>query len=265
MQRMLRNLGSSIVLGDATLWRYMNLSQFLWMLYERSLYFATLSEFEDKWEGKLPSRVIEHTLQKGVARAQGFGVGAEKALATGKWHVGSKGNQAQKEGEAYRFMCWHENKAESVAMWKLYTQGHDGVAIQTTTARMESCLSRLPYLGLGRVDYSGHEIDEEGKPSGGTPLALLKRRSFAHEQEVRVFMHNYDRPDLAAKWAEEFSDKEEGPRGGVVKIDIGHLIERVVASPEYPAWAIPSLQSIVSSAGLAVKVETSDLLKLPGK
>ena len=242
----------------------MNLSQFLWMLYERSLYFATLAEFEDKWEGTLPSRSIEHIRQKGIARAQALGM-PEKASAVGKFYVWGVGNQAQKLGEAYRFMCWHENKAESVAMWKLYTQGHDGVAIQTTTGRMESCLSGLPYVGVGRVDYSGHEMDEEGKPSGDTLLALIKRRSFVHEQEVRVFIHNYDRPDLAAEWGEEFSEKEEGPRGGVVKVDIGHLIERIVASPEYPAWAIPSLQSIVSSAGLAVKVETSDLLKLPGK
>jgi hypothetical protein len=52
-------------------------------------------------------------------------------------------------------------------------------------------------------------------------------------------MHNYDRPDLAAQWSEEFSAKEEGPRGGIVKIDIGHLIERVVASARIPRVGDP--------------------------
>jgi len=242
----------------------MNLSQFLWMLNGKALYFATLSEFDDEWEGKVTARFVESARQGGVARANKFGV-PEKATEVGSLHVWSKTKQVQKNGEAYRYMCWHENREESIAMWKLYTQGKDGVAIQTTIARMESCLSELPYAGVGRVNYSGHEMDEGEKSSRNMPFTLLKRLSFAHEQEMRLRIHNYDRPELADVWGREFSENKEGPRGGVVKIDIGHLIVRIVASPEYPAWAIPTLQSIVSSAGLAVKVETSDLLKSPPK
>jgi hypothetical protein len=62
-----------------------------------------------------------------------------------------------------------------------------------------------------------------------------------------------------------FSSEEAfGPsKGETVAVDISNLIERIVASPNYPAWAIPSLQERVSGAGLEVKVEKSDLLKLP--
>ncbi len=260
---MLRNLNPNFVIPETTtLWRYMNLSQFLWMLNERALYFATLAEFDDSWEGVLPSRSIERARERGAARAIELRI-PEKAAAGGNLWAWSMANKVHKQGEAHRYLCWHENKSESVAMWKLYTRGRDGVAIQTTIARIESCLSELPYAGVGRVDYSGHDLDEEETSSRSTRFHLLKRRGFAHEREIRVFMRDYDRPDLAEYWDGEVSEKKEGPRGGIVRIDIDHLIERVVASPEYLAWAISSLQSIVSAAGLAVKVETSALLKPP--
>lgn len=41
------------------------------------------------------------------------------------------------------------------------------------------------------------------------------------------------------------------------------LIEKIVAAPTYPPWALGSLRSQVQQKGIAVKVETSDLLKLP--
>ncbi len=171
---MLRNLGLTNILDDARLWRYMNLSQFLWLLSERSLYFATLAEFEDKWEGVPPLRSLEGFQQAQTARAQDLGYPA-KAQAWGKWAVGSFRKQLRRYGDAYRVLCWHENNVESLAMWKLYTRGNDGVAIQTTAAKLESCLSCLSFVGIGRVDYSRHEPNKEGTPPRGLRLSLLKR------------------------------------------------------------------------------------------
>ena len=42
-----------------------------------------------------------------------------------------------------------------------------------------------------------------------------------------------------------------------------NFIERIVASPTYPKWAIPNLQERVTAAGLSTKVDESDLLKRP--
>jgi hypothetical protein len=240
----------------------MNLSQFLWLLSERSLYFATLAEFEDKWEGVPPSQSLDAIGQSQAARAKTHGWPAN-AAAYGKWARGSIRKQLIEVGEAYRVMCWHESNVESVAMWKLYTRGIDGVAIQTTVARLESCLASLPFVGVGRVDYSGYDPGPVAEGSAGLLVSLLKRRSFAHEQELRFFVQDFDRPDRAEYWDEKPSPNEERPLGGAIKIEIGHLIERIVVSPDYPAWAVPGLQTVVTTAGLNLRVQTSDLLKLP--
>jgi len=45
---------------DTKLWRDLDLSQFLWLLSRKSLYFANLGEFlDDKWEGTIPEATIE--------------------------------------------------------------------------------------------------------------------------------------------------------------------------------------------------------------
>jgi hypothetical protein len=38
---------------DTRLWRYLSLSQFVQLLFSKSLYFCLVSELEDKWEGTL--------------------------------------------------------------------------------------------------------------------------------------------------------------------------------------------------------------------
>jgi hypothetical protein len=45
--------------NDAKFWRYLDLSHFLWLLSQRSLYFSKLTEFEDKWEGAVPAALLE--------------------------------------------------------------------------------------------------------------------------------------------------------------------------------------------------------------
>jgi hypothetical protein len=237
---------------DTKLWRYLDLSQFLWLLASQSLYFANVLEFPDKWEGHLSVATIEGI--KRWVRETLSGHSSPPELSENQQGVIALLSESLKSlQQKYGICCWHKNQLESVAMWKLYTQGKDGVAIQTTVGRLKECLSKESRpIYVASVRY-GHEAIE-GAVDEPDPLIPIttKRRSFEHESEVRLIL------ELVADF--------ESPRsstGTVVSVDLDTLIERIVVSPEYPAWAIPSLQERISIAGLAVRVETSDLLKLP--
>jgi hypothetical protein len=260
-QKRIRN-----VAHGAKLWRYMNLSQFLWMLSERAIYFSTLAELEDKWEGALPAGFLEILLTEMVS-SERF---EDLKKRTGDDAVfrsrltSSLRSMISGLQEGHRFSCWHENNVESVAMWKLYTRGIDGVAIQTTSTRLHECLSSLPNSGFWYVYYSDHEPDYADRSFTRVVEAMfVKRRSFEHEREVRAILlpQKLD-PGKAERMALGQSDGV-WPSGGVVRVNIARLIERIVVSPDYPAFAIPSLQAFVKGAGLEVTVETSDLLRLP--
>ena len=56
---------------------------------------------------------------------------------------------------------------------------------------------------------------------------------------------------------------DEVGRGQAVPVDLSTLIERIVVSPDFPKWAIGSLQKAVEAAGVGVQVESSGLLDRP--
>ena len=276
---------------DAKLWRYVDLSHFLSFLSRRSLYFAKLTEFDDAWEGAISEGVKEgykrallHSIEKmapktAPASEKLIAMEISKPVAEGfaELHAGVR-------KAIYGINCWHSNDVESVAMWKLYTRGKDGVAIQTTVSGLKSCLSHESRdIFIARVHYSDHEILPTKKELISTHRMIpivTKRRSYAHESEVRVILNRRQNKReleeierkimlMEEKTLEELDGLEEleGLRvttsGESITVDICNLVERVVVSPDYPTWAIADLQERVTAAGLAVTVEKSDLLRKP--
>jgi hypothetical protein len=92
------------------------------------------------------------------------------------------------------------NAHESVAMWKLYTKGLDGVAIATTVGRLKDSLQAdQRRFVIGQVSYRDEESDfNVGADVEIDPLRPIfeKRLSNEHEREVRVVCTNADPPDL---------------------------------------------------------------------
>lgn len=91
---------------SVSIWRYMNLSKFVWMLEHHALYFSRLGNLEDTFEGALPALVLP-LLRAGCA----------------DWYVVEK-NCGQSITErivditrnATFVNCWHLNEYESAAM-----------------------------------------------------------------------------------------------------------------------------------------------------
>lgn len=73
---------------------------------------------------------------------------------------------------AMRVSCWHRNEHESAAMWRLYTTRGQGIAINTTYARLlesvnwpqERCHAGLVH----HVDYGSPHSDEPDSNTIGT-------------------------------------------------------------------------------------------------
>ena len=87
--------------------------------------------------------------------------------------------------------CWHQNDAESIAMWKLYTSGAEGVAIQTTVGRIKNALqgARRP-VRIAAVQYIHHQSSDDVEAIERTTNPMLsvlsKREVFSHEREIQV-------------------------------------------------------------------------------
>lgn len=219
---------------DVNLWRYMDVARFVALLDSKALYFARLFELNDRWEAARPSG-LKQRLGARVHWIAHYRLAAKQAVVS----------------------CWHQNDNESVAMWRLYTSGAEGIAIKTTIGQLKSALVKEPRsVTIGKVEYIDHETDDDGTAPRLNVLGPIfcKRQSFLHEREVRVVIANPH--DLTCP-----STLRE--RGLVVPVDLPVLVQRIVVSPQFPDWALKALQRVIQNSGLAVTAELSDLIKKP--
>ena len=232
---------------DVMIWRYMELPQFLMLLEEHSIYFTIRRELKDRWEFAMP-RQMEASI------ASHFGPSAS----------GNMISLFEEFPESIAVSCWHENTSESIAMWSLYTHEGPGIAIQTSIEKLKASLSAVPQdVYIGRVRYedydsNSHEILPQSEL---TPIrnVLQKRRCFEHEHEVRAFLHITppfpDSPVPGQIFIYPY------PKTGVsVRVDLKHLIERVVISPYFPLWAVPVIKRALSRSEISPLIENVERL-----
>jgi hypothetical protein len=246
------------------IWRYMDVGRFLALISEKKLYFARLHELEDPWEGARSATDPLFSRDPEYVKLAASNFNDKPAIS-----------------------CWHENEGESVAMWKLYVSGREGVAIKTTVSLVGQLLSGDKELKFGRVEYRAiDDNDPEHRPKAfvfesgrcsdyrdvcpAERALFRKNKGYEHEREVRAVIYDnysaeqaiWEHPDHLIDLSLGLSGRE--PIGGkAMPVDVSQLIKRIVVSPGFPSWALRSLQNAVDAASIVVKVELSALLDQP--
>src|ERR1017187_3018905 len=157
---------------EVGIWRYMDVGRFIALIDEKHLYFARLHELGDPWEGVWTKPASARLISR---------IGSEYA-----------GRVIKKLSNLALVSCWHENERESVAMWKLYVSGREGVALKTTVGRLEGALSASPAgcLDIERVRYEDITYDPRTCDYDRTGYAgwfhFRKGTGYEHEREVRA-------------------------------------------------------------------------------
>ena len=227
---------------DQKIWRYVKLSWFLYLMIEKKIYFSRLWELEDAWEGR-------------IARAQLNDLCADMEETSHFEFLPTLLQLYTNFAAGCAISCWHASDTESLAMWHLYGTGTDGIAIAGTVEKLERALAsdsirRDINFHIGRVQYIDHEADiaTERLPERVTALQSLfqKSREFSHEREVRLVL-------ILPQ------GKSSSVATSVISLRDLRFIDEVVVSPTFPSWAVASIQSIMSRAGITVTIRTSQL------
>lgn len=150
--------------------------------------------------------------------------------------------------------CWHLNEFESAAMWKLYAQTREAMAIKTTYYRLSRVFYDSVTLGLVQyIDFDTADLASTGRYHDDR--FMHKRLSFAHEREVRAIRWN------RAGWGA--GPEYEAPMGIPVPVDLEELIESVYVAPTCPSWFFSLVRQVVARYQLDVPVVQSALDKAP--
>src|SRR6266487_3769194 len=116
--------------ANCTLWRYMDLTRFLSLLENRRLFLPRADQFDDPYEGAWSRAGV--TLLRDPKTNGGLPPQlVEQFLA----------HTEQLRRQMF-ISCWFASEHESAAMWKLYLQSPEGVAIRSDHDALASALDR---------------------------------------------------------------------------------------------------------------------------
>src|SRR5664280_293378 len=133
------------------LWRYLTFEKFVWLLEKAKLYHTRLDLLGDPFEGSLTKVYVRQRDAGQLPQTRQSGLSPEQERIRNKADLYSK-----------FATCWHASPHETETMWMLYSTTHAGVAIVSTTARLQQAVDLSPYLGggiLGPVEYLDFDKD----------------------------------------------------------------------------------------------------------
>ncbi len=213
---------------DTIVWKYLDLSKFLAMLLSRKLFMSRSDKFEDQYEGTFSEPTFEEIKKLSIDKPD--------FLKYYKTHR-----------EKVAISSWHINEYESFAMWQIFTQNSEGLAIQSTVKRLQNALvpekNYKQYIGeVNYIDYKKEYIpfDDMFFPF------LFKRKSFQYEREVRIIT---DVGDNTIKLNEGLN----------INVDISQLIEKIYIHPKSENWYKNLVIQLVKQLGFDFEIEKSDL------
>ena len=243
---------------NAQIWRYMGFSKFAWMLKTKQIHFHRVGDFSDPYEGTLPT-AYEQLLEKSIEE-QKEDIPRDHITDFLKAHEIPRG--------AAFVNSWHMNDYESAAMWDLYGPEGKSIAIRSTVGELKSAVGAIEKpIHLGSVSYVDFYSEWENLPPedkytlsdvlqdlSGNILApaILKRKEFEHEDEVRLLFTDFDNlPKIDDKIALNTGVQSETDYYNH-SINLSTLVDEIVVAPDSPSWIVPTIKEMVQDSDVAL-------------
>jgi len=235
---------------DIRVWRYMSFTKLVSLLESRCLFFSRADKLGDPFEGSWPKINV-------VARFEIPDDIPEKSRPAFLEAMKNMSKFCKNLPKAAALNCWHMNEHESAAMWKIYLESNEGMAIQSTYKKLRDSLIDEEQIYMGMVKYIDYQTEGIDASNLMSPF-MHKRKSYEHEREVRA---------LIMKWpitgdTMDFS-KETVADGLRVTVNMEVLVERIYVAPYSPGWFEELVKSVVAKYSYDFEIKHSGLDEPP--
>lgn len=213
---------------NTVVWKYLDLSKFLDLLLSQKLFMSRSDKFEDQYEGTFSEPTFEEIKKLSIDNPDFL-------------------NYYKTHREKVAISSWHINEYESFAMWQIFTQNSEGLAIQSTIGRLQQALGPETNFNqyIGKVNYIDYKKEHIPFDDLFFPF-LFKRKSFQYEGEVRIIT-DIGESDI------KIND------GLKINVDINQLIEKIYIHPKSENWYKNLVIQLVKQLGFNFTIEKSDL------
>jgi len=214
---------------DSTIvWKYLDLSKFVDLLLYQKLFMSRSDKFEDQYEGTFSEPTFEEIRKLSTNNPDFL-------------------NYYKTHREKVVISSWHSNEYESFAMWQIFTQKNEGLAIQSTLGRIKQALipENTFEQHIGEVNYIDYKKEYIPFDNAFFPF-LFKRKSFQYEREIRII-------------TDVTSQNLTIDNGLKIDVDINLLIEKIYIHPKSENWYKNLIIEMVKRLGFDFEIEKSDL------
>ena len=213
---------------ETIVWKYLDLSKFLDLLLSKKLFMSRSDKFEDQYEGTFSEPTFEEIRKLSIDNPDFL-------------------NYYKTHREKVAISSWHINEYESFAMWQIFTQNSEGLAIQSTIGRLQKALQPEEHFQqyIGEVNYIDYKKEYIPFDDLFFPF-LYKRKSFQYEREVRIIS------DVTQNHL-KLND------GLKINVDVNLLIEKIYIHPKSENWYKNLVIQLVAKLGFDISIEKSDL------
>ena len=213
---------------NTVVWKYLDLSKFLDLLMSEKLFMSRSDKFEDQYEGTFSEPTFEEIKKLSIDNPDFL-------------------NYYKTHREKVAISSWHINEYESFAMWQIFTQNSEGLAIQSTIGRLQESL--VPETNfkqyIGEVNYIDYKKEYIPFDDMFFPF-LFKRKSFQYEGEVRIIT-DIGKSDI------KINERLK------INVNINQLIEKIYIHPKSENWYKNLVIQLVKQLGFDFTIEKSDL------
>jgi len=226
-------------------WRYMDFTKFFSLISTKTLFLGRADRLDDPFEGSYSKANIQlrPKIYKDIPKNI-FDKMNEQMSSFARWI------------RQWTYInCWHMSDYESAAMWKLYAKSNQAVAIQTSYENLVNALPEDVFIGL--VQYIDYEKD--WLPEGNTLYPFMhKRKSFAHENEVRIVHQTYPTSEKGILVG------DQNDRDGIsVNVNLTLLIDKAYVAPTAPAWYLNLVEEVLKKYEINKALNLSNLDEKP--
>jgi hypothetical protein len=237
---------------SSQLWRFIDFTKLISILGKKELKFVRADQFEDPFEGAILKQSIQfYEEAKNINPAiQPLIDSYLKIMPFAR--IGTF------------ISCWHINDSESAAMWKLYTNSYDGIAVVTQFDKLDYVLSEYKYqdksqIVHGQVTYANFDKAKYRDGNTASPF-MFKRDSFKHENEFRAILQ-----PLIFENGYPTNDSSKYPLSIGIPIEPNTLFNKIVVAPYAPNWVVDLVQDVINKYDCIIPVEKSLLFELTDK
>lgn len=225
---------------ELVIWKYMTFEKFLLLILRKELYFKRADGYVEYFEGHVTSGEKQNLVD----------VFKRQSVAKPKSEVNRVFKALKKYCESTYIDCWHNNESESYAMWKIFGEAKNCIALKTTVDKLRATYDKVndkikvtPYL----VDYYDNE-NSNNYPYSSKYIFIRKPFYFVYENEIR---------GLIQLKISSFND--EFPNDIRIPIVLKDLIESVWLSPFSDHWFEELVRDLLNKLEIDLKVNISKI------